>query len=318
MGLYDFTWPVHVAGYTWLPPEPGSNHPAEYTDYHGLVPVDPAGPVRWYQPLRKNTALFRSFAEVELTHQQEGRVVEFANKFGLLGDPPAGYDFSIPDLSLPEDVKSWNVLLWWRCAIHAMRDMIGLWDAVRTRDHSRLQNYITWWNDHKVVYHNNQDPRFVSPLQIIASREVREGWLAHFKQGDLVTPAWFHLMSTVNMWLAGLVNAELQWDEAALRPVAQIVPSSLLGALWLQLYHAIDGEKNYRTCEVCKTWFEVTPKVNRTTKRYCSDACRSQALQDRHKRAQQMHEEGQSLKEIASKLGSDVPTVKKWVKGKKE
>ena len=133
-----------------------------------------------------------------------------------------------------------------------------------------------------------------------------------------MTPAWFHLMATVNMWLTGLVNADLQWDGAALGLVTRIVPSSLLGALWLQFHQAISGKKDYLQCAVCKTWFELTPKVNRSTKRYCSNACRTQALRDRHKRAQQMHEEGLSLKDIASELGSDVRTVRKWVRNRKE
>jgi hypothetical protein len=278
--------------------------------------VDPAGPVRWYQPLRKNTALFRAFGAIEPAYQ-EGGVIQFANQYGLLGDPPAGYHFNVPDLSLLESIKTWDNLLVWRNAINAMRDMVRLWDAVRVPDHARLKKYIIWQSDHEVIF-DNQEPYIAPSVQVIASSDEREGWFAYFKQGDLVTPAWFHLMATVNMWLTGLVNADLQWDGAALGLVTRIVPSSLLGALWLQFHQAISGKKDYLQCAVCKTWFELTPKVNRSTKRYCSDACRSQALRDRHKRAQHMHEEGQSLKAIASKLGSDVPTVRKWVRNRKE
>src|SRR6266542_2500364 len=111
--------------------------------------------------------------------------------------------------------------------------------------------------------------------------------------------------------MRGLASPRLYWDEEEGPPVTRIVPSSLLGALWLQFHQAISSRKDYRQCEVCKSWFEISPKVNRASKLYCGDACRSQAYRDRQQRAQQLHDEGWSFKDIASELGSDVGTVKK-------
>src|SRR5262249_54036749 len=158
----------------------------------------------------------------------------------------------------------------------------------------------------RVSYDNRPDlaqhKRTVPPqdriLQVIASRDTREDWLAYFTPGDVVTPALFHLMASVNAWLRGLASPRLDWDAKRRRAVTTVVPSSLLGALWLQFHLAITGKKNYRQCAVCGTWFEISPKVNREAKLFCGDGCRSQAYRNRQKRAQQLHEEGKSFSDI--------------------
>ncbi|MBA3483182.1 MAG: hypothetical protein H0T51_15345 [Pirellulales bacterium] len=88
---------------------------------------------------------------------------------------------------------------------------------------------------------------------------------------------------------------------------------NLLDVMKLQLVEAIVEKKSYRTCEQCAKPFEVSPQVNRSDRVYCSDNCRVKAYQRRRKQAIAMRAKGDTLREIAKKLGSDVPTVKKWV-----
>jgi transposase len=94
---------------------------------------------------------------------------------------------------------------------------------------------------------------------------------------------------------------------------------NLLDAVKLQLADAVVERKTYRTCEQCGKPYEVSPQFNRSDRVYCSDNCRVKVYQRRRKQAIAMRAKGDTLREIAKKLGSDVPTVKKWVgEAKKE
>ena len=65
------------------------------------------------------------------------------------------------------------------------------------------------------------------------------------------------------------------------RPRLRIEPKHLLAAMWLELALAVEGNTNYRPCDVCPTWFEVAPGSGREDKMYCSDACRMRAYRKR-------------------------------------
>jgi hypothetical protein len=88
---------------------------------------------------------------------------------------------------------------------------------------------------------------------------------------------------------------------------------NLLDAMKLQLADAVVERKSYRNGEQCANPFEVSPEFNRSDRVYCSDNCRVKAYQRRRKQAIAMRSKGKRLRDIAKKLGSDLPTVKKWV-----
>lgn len=119
----------------------------------------------------------------------------------------------------------------------------------------------------------------------------------------------------VNAKLSAETGARLLWvaDEGHL--ALRLRPDSLLGALWLQLAQAIDGNARYRSCRVCSAWFELHPDRARTDRAYCSDACRFKAYRGRQARAKQLHSEGHDVEAIARELGSDTVTIRKWTGG---
>jgi hypothetical protein len=96
----------------------------------------------------------------------------------------------------------------------------------------------------------------------------------------------------------------------------EIVGFDLLGALHLQLMDCICQRKQYRDCGHCGRPFELAPEFNRSDRLYCSDNCRVKSAYRRKKRAIAMRAAGKTLREIAKEVGSDVPTVKKWVSSK--
>lgn len=66
-------------------------------------------------------------------------------------------------------------------------------------------------------------------------------------------------------------------------PVLRFSPVNLSSALFLQFAHSVSGNKNFRACEACSNWIEVTPGAGRPEKLYCSDACRMRAYRKRKK-----------------------------------
>jgi hypothetical protein len=317
-GLVTFNWSVHESGYVWGAGTPGTDPEAE-SWYRLLLPANPVGPVRRYDPLRKHRALFRTFAAINLHFEEDG-IVKFANEFGLLGRLPIGYrlvDVPWEEMEIPEGLDNWDIYILWRWAILSMRDLVQLWDLVHSEDHARLKQHIVWEGKDKVTYYNGSDP-FDQVIAVITSDRVRSEWLDYFHPGDIVTPAKFYLMNQVNLWMTGLVDPRLEWDKKANRLVTRLVPGSLLGALWLQFHQAISGQTEFRECKICKTWFEVAPKASRKSRIYCDDACRAQALRDRQKRARELHEKGMAIEEIAQEVGSEVQTVNNWISTKKE
>jgi hypothetical protein len=100
------------------------------------------------------------------------------------------------------------------------------------------------------------------------------------------------------------------------QPKLHIVPTNLHGAMWLQLAQALEDNKSYRRCKICSRWFELSPETGaRTSRHYCSDACRSRAYRSRKERARKLHAKGTAIRKIAEELGSNVETVKKWIAG---
>ena len=97
----------------------------------------------------------------------------------------------------------------------------------------------------------------------------------------------------------------------------QIMPSSLLGALWVQFGQAIVENKKFRSWAECRRWFEVSPSANRTSRRYCKEACRSRAYRNRKEQAIRMAESGKTTKEIAHALQSTTDTANKWLRQSK-
>jgi hypothetical protein len=68
-------------------------------------------------------------------------------------------------------------------------------------------------------------------------------------------------------------------DDRGLR--IALLPHSLAGAVWAQFMLAAASTGNFRTCDVCQTWFSIQADGSRSDRIYCSDACRMRAYRSR-------------------------------------
>lgn len=273
--LFQFVWRVSDSGYRWLQAKvvfledehsPGDRY---LTDGQWMG----HGRYRQYEPLKHFSGLFRTFADTPPTW--EG-IKGFADRFGLLGE--GQWDISAVDGSFEQGRGEQRGD--WEEAITTLRETVRVWDAIQGEDVATLANYVTW----------RDDP--LEPLRVTAETDriasSNAVVLAHYQSvtpGDLVTPARCLIQAMITRRLDRRANLVLRLDDERAQLRIAIAPRSLLGALWLQFALAVDGDKHYRACDTCGTWFEVSPTAARKSRKYCSNACRVKAHRRRQAQA---------------------------------
>ena len=309
--VFQFLWDVRDAGYYWDEVRPAP--PDRLSDWEQYEPelflMEAGGDtvIRRYDPFQKHSGLFREFADTSPT--QEG-ILGFANKYGRLGgQAEKGTLVWVTDSESPTLGPKSESLRAWAGQIQAMREAINLWDLAKAGDTGGLSNLIEWEGRDIVRRRFAHDPDFEG--QIIASWGVSPELLQIFRPGDLIQPALVATQRIINWNLES--SPKLLWDYKQGRLELRIVPDSLIGAMWLQCARAIDGNKTYRRCAECQTWFAISPETARVTRTYCSNACRSKAYRKRQSEAERLHAEGIPIEDIARRLDSDIKTVAKWV-----
>jgi predicted nucleic acid-binding Zn ribbon protein len=253
-------------------------------------------------PTQEDPALFRNFAAMEPTPE---KILEFVHRYGRLWN---------------EERERFEE---WEFEIRTMRFLIELWDAMRAgkrtgiiEEHFKADKkgdvdypfcdtvlqYAPWvWKRQRISEHSGEGV------------SVTTGDSGGGFQGTPQRAAQSYVVQAINRRLTVLgAQTMLDWPDGKYQLVT--VPHNLLGALWFQFAASISGKKSYRACEVCGRAMEMSPDVNRADRRYCSDACRSRALRRRQKQAAQMRAAGKTLREIAKATGSDMATIKKWLR----
>jgi hypothetical protein len=171
------------------------------------------------------------------------------------------------------------------------------------------------WRSNKADLTDKLAP-FASRFQIVS--EAQPELFERFTPGDLRLPGQYALQKIINEKLrVHRSGTKLLWDWTRRNPDLrmQLVPTSLIGALWLQLAAAIDGDRDYRRCEACKKWFEVSAE-NRIDAKFCQQSCRFRAYRQRKQQARELADRGMPPQEIAALVDSDLKTVKGWLKKK--
>ena len=242
------------------------------------------------EPLENDSALHRNFASLDLT---EEAYLSFAAQYGLLGggleapiEIPAGKAGAKQIVSVGEPVKAWT------SEVESLRNAIHLWELVQGNDGAALKRYF-----------EEEKPQLPPKFSALVT------------VGQSGKPAFYVLKGEIRAHLQGQVPLGVTASDDIEGPVVDFPVQSLRVGLWLMLSLEIHDQRRFKSCAQCGKWFEILTGARRTTRVYCSDACRIKTYRGRQEEARRMHAEGAVVKAIAKKLDTDTTTVEKWIGG---
>ena len=284
-------------------------------------------PLRRYAPLREHTGLFRLFAETELTTKS---VIGFADRFGLLLSARQ----TLRERPRPRGPFSGQVLVpvleyhdepleLWYAEAATLRKAVEVWETLETGDSARLAPHVRWNNDAagpcSVDFVACPGASLFKPPpadlvfnQRVAARDDGEGWFERLTPGDAVLPARLWLTRLIDQKLEDRLAAHFVLSDAGKMSLAAL-PQNLLQAIWLQFGQAVCDRKQYKRCQRCRDWFELSPQVARTNRRFCGVACKNRVYRERREQARRLFAKGKKPKEIAHELGATPAAVRRWI-----
>lgn len=295
--LFQLRWGVAEQGYEWRDvslrghPLPEGARPVRLLVARGDAD-DIEMSARWYDPFVDALALFRTFADLAPTQEA---IYKFANHYGWLhysppfvADPGA-FQIHAPGSDDHARVVWGESLEQWIEAIGQVRYAVALWDRLQMNDREDLARYL-------------RQEGLEQSFEREAGRRTGPVWTGHAA-----------LYTMVAAQLTNTLSAQPVWDADRQRLSLALVPANLFAALWLQFVNSVQGNIEYQKCAWCGKWFAIVPPQVRSSRAYCSTACRSKAYRKRQADARKLAATGVSLEEIASRLETTVETARGWI-----
>jgi hypothetical protein len=271
------------------------------------------------RPYKPGPDLFLKFASVDPEADEE--ILRFANSYGLLGGGPRWIAPEPKRKSAETTAVTGELRSHWQEHLHRMKAAVTLWEAIQREDSSVLASCIRWRSRDRVTYDWPPSSEMTTPWSThatIASSGINSHLLERFQHGDILKPARFYLQEVVNKSLAELVSPRLLWKAPDRNEMGLfMVPSTLIGCLWLQLADAIAGFQKFRLCEneSCRKPILVAAEGSgyRTNRKTCSNACRIRLYSGRKLEARRLHDKKVSVREIAKRLDTEVEQIQRWI-----
>ena len=210
----------------------------------------------------------------------------------------------------------------WIPHILVMKDAVEVWDLAARKDVEGLQEVQ---RSRKLFTeassHRSCEPMAVERPPDVDTASSFESRLDYYQNdepwGPSLRGAWAFVMDAVEQHLKE-TGPMLTMRGHAAQGTARlyVVPTSLLGAMWIQFAEAISEQKDYARCKLCGKPFEVSTAQTgfRTNRRFCSDVCKNQFHYQKRQDARQLLDQGVKLKEIAERFGTTGTVVKKWLR----
>jgi hypothetical protein len=167
---------------------------------------------------------------------------------------------------------------------------------------------VTWFYDSHPGLPRGKRPfraggRERSPIE---DRVLQPAERALVSQGDLRPVARIHVMSVVNKKLDGGVNLTVMHSAAGPDLMrCQLIPKTLLHAMWFQFAEELTGSGTYSECPICSQWFRADKHKDKV---YCSARCMVKASRLRQE-ARALKAQVKTLDEIAEGLRISMGTL---------
>ena len=196
----------------------------------------------------------------------------------------------------------------WKTEIREMRRAVEIWSMLQNGDIGGLSKFIQW-EEHKDggqsqwVYWTHPELKGGTNQALFSLLQSGEQvsmigippvpGLFQDKTAHVFMPASFLLQRWINHHLKGAASPQLRYDIKLDKRVVQIIPDSLIAAMWLQFAQAFAGNRKYRACKACGRWFEISTEGSgfRVNRQFCSDACKSKDYRERREQAKRAQRE---------------------------
>ena len=212
---------------------------------------------RTYEPL-KVPNLYEVFAQTET---DKVGVMAFVKEYGLLGET-----------AYSEAIGKCESILFWQQEILAVRRVLQIQDLIESSEEVQLAAFR--WPD--------RDEYEI--LLIGATRMGAIGGILHMKPPQSHIEAWLlrvHLLIEINANVADRLRVELLFDKETLLLQPSYSPKTLIGAIWLQVFHRFAAGEAWKRCIVCERFLDI--QSVRADAQYGSKACKQKALRQRKK-----------------------------------
>ena len=268
-----------------------------------------------YRPLHEELAAFRTFADLDPTRDN---VASFVRKFGVLLHENSR-SLLVPERASPKPSQFGEPLLLWEAETRAMRYALDVADALdQPRKLSEWVSLDPPTGDFSRAFFYREEEAGSERFSEIASDTFRTSLLGYIvgqpRDAALSRAGKFFVQQEINRHLERNAAPKLLYNPESDQLELRLMPTNLLGALWLQFARSVEASKTYRRCRVCKQWFEVSVAGKRRQSIYCSDRCRVKKYRDRRNEAVARAAAGESPHSIAKALGSELDTVLGWIK----
>jgi hypothetical protein len=223
-----------------------------------LVSASDSGGERY--AVMRERQLLTDFDKLAMAPSRD-RVLQVASQYGWLDGPRR----------LREPGTVWGESYGrWRGELAVWRTTRELWRAACAKDRRVLNKQIRWTADSLCwAPHGDEGPRWLIADDRIRTPFEQRMLFGDFSRGDLVGPARWIVLRTVNEKLYDRVGMLVVPFRSRLRSF----PKTLLGALYLRFAIELAGGRRERPCDKCGLPFAA----GRSDKRYCSRECQNSA-----------------------------------------
>jgi len=337
-------WPAALDGYQWIDAYLANEDwslPDKPTRVLVRVNRDDNAPVRWVQPFAAKVDFSAIFQELAACPPTEEGILNFAERFGTLSNGGIAVPLHLAKAKLPTPKKNeqtrttdrpgnlmdpkivrW-VVLWkqweaagamegdgieaWKNEIEHLRVLVGLWEALKSRDDAALVSMLGFKK-------GKVSAQYLISTPVASIRYVSDAKDSLNVEEAARSVLWEHLSTRIARGYA----LDLYSDRKTGALGFAVNPSNLVDAIWLQFAIAVTENREFRRCDVCGKFFKVSPEIAQTHRKLCSGACKQKAHRHRFAKAREMADSGLKPEKIAKEIGSDVKTVKRWLKQHKD
>lgn len=252
----QFDWVKADGGYYWEP----NGTATSAKGYKAIPPFlrakSTTSAVQRFKPL-DDPALFLKFAKLQPNEQA---IIDFADKYGRLTNG-VSVSYQSQGSSGFYDLEG-ESFMFWKVQIERMASAFHVWELIDKFDTEGLSK-IVQWESGRIKYRTH-----------LLKPTLKDSTYNHFVNGDLILPGKLLLIHNVNKQMEEHSVRPRLMLEADGKPVTFFYPSTLLAAIWLQLFKVIMGERRLVWCPFCNTWDDAT---DRRKKAYVHPGCANNA-----------------------------------------